>query len=112
MVSANSGRSWRERRLPAPQFDVAIDPTRPDRRLASSEAGIAISQNGGESWRPIDSERAGLLTWTRDAVMLVDGAGAVHHSTDSGRTWTEIADVGERPAALNQDFVGTSRERR
>jgi hypothetical protein len=101
MVSANGGRSWSERRPPAPLFDLAIDPADPDRILASSEAGIAVSQNAGESWRPIDSQRAGLLAWTNDAVTLVDGAGAVHRSTDSGRTWTGIAKVDGRPAALN-----------
>jgi hypothetical protein len=101
LVSPDAGRSWQERTPPAPLLDLAVDPADPDRVLASSAAGLAISRDGGESWRGLSAKRAGLLAWTSAGLTLVDGGGEVHRSTDGGRSWTAVGDVGGQPAALS-----------
>jgi BNR/Asp-box repeat len=101
MVSVDGGRSWKERRPPAPLLDLAVDPADADRVVVTSEAGIAVSHDAGASWRPLHADRAGLLAWTRSALTLVDSRGRVHRSTDGGRTWKPVGDVGGQPAALS-----------
>jgi hypothetical protein len=101
MVSGDGGRSWAERRPPAPLIDLAVDPDDADHVIASGEAALFASRDGGRTWRPVDRDRAGLLAWT-DALHLVDGAGAVHRSRD-GRRWRRIGSAGGQPAALAVD---------
>ena len=42
-VSRDGGRSWEERSAPAGLIDLAIDPARGDRVLASTESGVQVS---------------------------------------------------------------------
>jgi photosystem II stability/assembly factor-like uncharacterized protein len=100
LISADRGRTWEQSRPPAPVIDLAIDAGDGDRVLASTEAGLALSRDAGRSWRRIDAERAGLLAWTRDGLTLVDFDGRVHRSTDEGRSWEPVGDIGGQPAAL------------
>jgi hypothetical protein len=101
MVSGDGGRTWQQRRPPAPLIDLAVDPADPDRVVGSSEAGIAVSRDAGQSWRPLHADRTGLMTWSDDGIALVDGSGRVHRSLDSGRTWNAVGDVGGQPAAMS-----------
>ena len=103
MVSRDGGRAWKQRRPPAPLFDLAVDPVDADRIVVSSEAGIALSRDAGQTWRPLDASRAGLLAWQPDGLTLIDGDGRVQRSTDLGGSWTEIGEIGGRPAALSAD---------
>ncbi len=99
LASADGGRTWRRRRPPGPLLDLAIDPRDGDRIVVSGERGLAVSRDGGKRWRPLDSERVGLLAWT-DELVLVDAAGDVHSSADAGRTFTSVGALGGQPAAL------------
>ena len=98
LVSADGGRTWRERRPPGPLVDLAIDPADSDHVVASGEAALFTSNDAGRTWRPL-AERAGLLAWP-DALVLVDAEGHVHASSDGGRTFREVGEAGGRPAAL------------
>jgi hypothetical protein len=100
LVSTDGGRTWAERTPPAPVIDLALDPGDPARSVASTEAGLFGSRDGGESWRQLARDRAGLLAWTADGLVLVDGAGAVHRSRDGGRRFERVGDVGGQPAAM------------
>ena len=102
MVSDDGGSSWARRRPPSALYDLAIDPSDPDRVLATSGRGLAISNDAGETWRPVDQRRAGLLVWGQRGVVLVDGAGTVQRSSDDGRSWERVGEVGGQPAALVQ----------
>jgi hypothetical protein len=101
LVSADGGRTWQQRRPPAPLIDLAVDPADSEHVLAATEAGIAASRDAGRSWRLLNAARAGLMAWTADGVALVDGDGVVHRSTDGGRAWKAVGDVGGQPAAMS-----------
>jgi hypothetical protein len=100
LVSTDSGRGWRERTPPAAVIDLAVDPADAEHVVASTEAGLFSSRDAGEAWRPLSRDRAGLLAWTPEALVLVDGAGIVHRSEDGGRRFTKAGDIGGQPAAL------------
>lgn len=100
LVSRDGGRSWQERTPPAPLIDLAIDPGDARRVVASTQGGLFASRDAGESWRPLTREYAGLLAWTPAALVLVDGAGAVHRSVDGGRSFEAAGEIGGQPAAL------------
>lgn len=100
MVSDDEGRTWAEREPPGSLIDLAVDPDDPQRIVAAGQAGLAVSSDDGESWRPLGRE-LGLLTWpAADRLYLVDGDGAVHVSADSGASWKAVGELGGQPAAL------------
>jgi hypothetical protein len=103
-VSADGGRTWAKRTPPAPLLDLAAAPGRAEQVVASTEDGLFVSRDVGLRWRPMNSEAAGLLAWSRDDVLyLVDGAGQVFLSADGGSSWRERGGVGGRPAAFVHD---------
>jgi hypothetical protein len=99
MVSADAGRTWKERTPPGALLDLAIDPADPDRIVVSGERGLAVSRDGGKGWRPLDADRVGLLAWA-DRLVLIDAAGDVHASADGGRSFEKVGSLGGQPAAL------------
>jgi photosystem II stability/assembly factor-like uncharacterized protein len=100
MVSNDGGRSWQQHQPPAPLLDLAIDPSNADHVVASGEAGLLVSRDGGSSWRSLTRHRAGLLAWTDDALVLINTNGTVYRSTDDGRTFESVGEIGGQPAAL------------
>lgn len=84
LTSADGGRSWEQRTPPAAVIDLAVDPHDALSVVASTEAGIFGSGDAGRTWRPTSPDRAGLLAWTPAALILVDGRGEVHVSSDGG----------------------------
>ena len=99
LASPDSGRSWETRRPPGPVIDLALDPADPERIVVTTEGGLHVSRDAGRGWRPLDAERAGLLSWG-DELVLVDAEGRVHASRDGGRSWDERGSIGGQPAAL------------
>lgn len=100
MVSSTAGRSWSERRPPSALLDLAVNPEDADHIVASGQDGLFASRNGGESWRSLaGADRSGLLAWT-DILVLVDGVGRVHRSTDAGHSFTRAGELGGQPAAV------------
>jgi photosystem II stability/assembly factor-like uncharacterized protein len=101
MVSENGGQDWTEQAPPASMFSLAIDPTDPSRVVAATETGLHSSTNRGDDWRALREDLAGLLAWpTKDRLYLVDGAGDVRLSSDSGRDWEPVGSIGGQPAAF------------
>ena len=59
-----------------------------------------MSVNEGRSWAR-EGERIGLLAWPRTGrLYLVTLSGEVQKSSDVGRSWTAVGNVGGEPAAL------------
>jgi hypothetical protein len=104
MVSRDAGRSWKTIRPPGGLVDLAVDPSDPNRVIASTEQGLLESQNEGRAWRPLTLRDAplGLLAWPRgDQPYLVDGQGRVYRGENRGREWRQTGgSIGGQPAAF------------
>jgi hypothetical protein len=98
--SEDAGRTWEPARLPAPAFDVALDPAGGRRIVASTEQGLHASDDGARSWRRL-GPGSGLLAWPEPDLLLVVGLdGTVSRSADGGRTLEEVGSAGGRPEAI------------
>jgi hypothetical protein len=107
MVSADRGKTWTERKPKAPLLDLAPDPTSPDRLLATTQAGLLASVDGGATWTVVGHE-IGLLGWPApEWLYLVAANGAVFRSANGGRAWLRVGAIGGQPAAF---LAQTSRE--
>jgi photosystem II stability/assembly factor-like uncharacterized protein len=100
MLSDDGGETWLERRPPAPVIDLAVDPGDPRRIIASTEAGLAVSENDGRSWRPL-SDAVGLASWPEaKRLYLIDANGEVQLSRNGGGAWDAVGQIGGQPAAM------------
>lgn len=101
MVSDAGGQEWEQRPVPAPVFDLAIDPGDVDHVVIATEVGIFESRNAGENWQPLSRELAGLLAWpSEEALYVADGTGAVHRSENGGRSFQPVGSIGGQPVAF------------
>lgn len=100
LVSDDAGRTWTERRAPAPVLDLVPDASDPDHLVASTAKGLFRSRDAGARWRAAGAE-LGLLAWPAPNVLyLVAGTGDVFRSEDGGRGWNRVGALGGEPAAL------------
>jgi photosystem II stability/assembly factor-like uncharacterized protein len=100
MVSTDLGRDWQERDIPAPPFDVAIDPSDREHLAAATEDGVYESRDAGRTWSRRD-DRLALLAWAaRDRLFLLDASGRVLVSRDGGRSVEQRGAVGGQPVAF------------
>jgi photosystem II stability/assembly factor-like uncharacterized protein len=100
MFSRDAGRTWTERRPPAPLIDLAVNPANLSHLLATGETGLWRSDDEGRAWAPAGRE-SGLLAWpVPGRVYLISAAGAARVSGNGGKRWATVGDVGGEPAAL------------
>jgi hypothetical protein len=100
LVSDDNGESWEKRSPPGPLLSLAVSPDDPDGIVAATDDGIYASEAAGRRWRSLD-DRAGLLAWPRSgSLFLVASDGGVMTSTDDGRSWTQVGNLGGQPAAF------------
>jgi hypothetical protein len=108
LVSSDDGRTWEGRAAPMPLVDLAVDPADPDRWVGSTEQGLFVSEDGGESWRqhePIPNIR---FAWQPGGDLYrVDPGGPVKVSSDGGGSWQERGSTGGEPHAITVDADGT-----
>lgn len=73
---------------------------------AASEGSGARSEDGGESWQPIDGGVGGYrsaVVWLDDARLLAVGSDGTSLSADQGRTWRVLAGEGFHALACGRD---------
>lgn len=99
-ISDDDGEKWEERDPPEPLLDLAVHPSDPEQLVATGERGVYVSEDDGETWRPLGGE-VGFVAWpAEDRLYLVGATGRVQMSEDLGRSWAEVGTVGAQPAAL------------
>ena len=102
LASADSGKTWRRRPAPEPLVDLAIDPTDPERVVASGGSALYLSTDGGRSWTPVSNGVSGHLAWPaarRLYLATLDGAFLTATSPDG--SWRPRTPLGEPVAALH-----------
>jgi hypothetical protein len=106
LASSDRGRTWDELERPGPLVDLAANPADADELLASTEAGLFRSSNGGRDWTGLTAG-IGLIAWPNpETVYLVEANGNVLVSGDSGDSWVRRGNIGGQPAALLGRSVG------
>jgi DNA-binding CsgD family transcriptional regulator/photosystem II stability/assembly factor-like uncharacterized protein len=105
--SSDDGRSWTETELPVQGFSLSISrPTKDDAWVygtAGSTASLAVTHDGGSTWRLVSAPSAGgptklyFIDASQGWALLGDGAAAgsqpkeVFGTHDGGQTWTHLA---------------------
>jgi hypothetical protein len=98
MVS-DDGRDWDRRSTIAP-LDLAVSPDDPGLVLATTEAGLQRSTDGGRSWTLApDAPQLAVLDWSDELVGVTKG-GTIQASLDRGATWTRRGEIGGEPQAM------------
>jgi photosystem II stability/assembly factor-like uncharacterized protein len=103
MVSEDRGRRWTKRDLPAPPFDLAVDPADDAHLVAATELGLLASRDRGRTWRPlaVRDAQAGLLAWpATDRLHLAGADGRISASDDGGASFRPVGAVDGEPVAL------------
>ncbi|WP_165368135.1 F510_1955 family glycosylhydrolase [Phytoactinopolyspora endophytica] len=82
--------------------DVAISSDDADTVLITTESGPLVSEDGGESFEPLDGAPVVVLVdWPRpDELYAVAPDGAIHRSADGGSTWDSAAELSAQPQAM------------
>ena len=105
LVSDDGGRTWTERAVPAPPFDLAVDPADPRRLVAATEVGLLASPDAGRTWRALGlrPQAPGLLAWPERGRLYRAGFdGAISVSDDGGATFRPTGAVEGEPVALTE----------
>jgi hypothetical protein len=91
-----------------PLVDFAVSPTDQQVLVASSEAGVVRSADGGRTWQPMTgAPRLTVLTWSTAELLGVDMDGRVHALGSDG-VWQLRGDVGGSAEAITVDETGES----
>ena len=106
LVSDDGGKQWDERTLPGSLLALAIRPGNPGEVVASGEAQLYASPDGGSKWRPVAGE-PGLLAWpAQDRLFALGFDGTLRRSADAGRSWEAAGSLGGEPAAFEAAAPG------
>ncbi len=108
LVSRDGGRSFEERTAPGVALDADVDPARPDHIVITTDEGVFVSPNAGDSWRQRDVLTGPAhLAWSRQgALFRIEAGGAVRVSEDGGETWRERGNAGGSATTVTIDRRG------
>jgi hypothetical protein len=103
VISEDGGRTFTERFTPRGLIvDFEVDPASPDRLLAATEDRLFRSEDGGETWRPVQLIDGARLAWpAADRLYLAAADGTVSRSADGGERFEEVGRVEGEPAVLD-----------
>jgi hypothetical protein len=108
LVSTDGGRDWETKAAPLPLVALEVDPDDPKRWVGSTERGIFVSEDGGESWRQRDPTPNVRFAWSDDGELFrIDPGGPVKVSTDGGMRWEDRGSTGGEPQAMTVAEDGT-----
>src|SRR6266536_5371786 len=93
LESVDGGAGWKPR-LRAQLMGLAVNPNDP-RRVLASGAGIALSTDGGRTWRSVLDlpGGAGPVAWSQSNPQLAYAVGfnrTLYRSADGGETWSAV----------------------
>lgn len=98
--SPDAGKTWTDLGTP-PLFDFALDPKDPAHLIGTTQPGPVRSTDGGTTFEPIpEAPLLAFLAWSDPTLYAIAPDGTVQTSTDSGDTWTQLAQLEGQPQAL------------
>lgn len=101
LVSKDDGKTFETRAAPLPLVALEVDPGDTRRWIGSTERGIFVSADGGETWRQQDPTPNVRFAWAEDGTLYrVDPGGPVKVSTDGGQRWEDRGSTGGEPQAM------------
>jgi hypothetical protein len=100
LMISNDRQTWETRAEGLPFTDIAVDPSNPATVLGTGSATVAVSVDGGRTWRPVGRQRLQYLSWNSAGLFGISPDGAVLTSTDAGQTWRQRSVVSGTPHAL------------
>jgi Sortilin, neurotensin receptor 3, len=100
LVSGDEGKTWETRAAPMPLVALEVNPADPKLWIGSTERGIFVSRDGGETWRQTDPTPNVRFAWAEDGTLYrIDPGGPVKVSTDGGDSWEDRGSTGGEPQA-------------
>lgn len=101
LVSDDEGRTWEARTAPMPLVDLEVDPANADHWIGTTERGIFLSTDAGETWRQRDPTPNVRVAWEEEGELYrIDPGGYLKASADGGETWEDRGSTGGEPHAL------------
>jgi Sortilin, neurotensin receptor 3, len=101
LVSGDEGKTWETRAAPMPLVALEVNPADPKLWIGSTERGIFLSQDSGETWRQTDPTPNVRFAWADDGTLYrIDPGGPVKVSTDGGERWEDRGSTGGEPQAM------------
>ena len=99
LSSRDGGRTFTERAFPhGALLDFEVDPSDPEGLVASSDAELLRSRDGGATWQSLGRAAGTRLGWpARNALYRALKDGTVERSADGGDTWQAAAPVDGEP---------------
>ncbi|MCU0533040.1 MAG: YCF48-related protein [Hydrococcus sp. Prado102] len=102
-LSKDGGKTWTKPRMvglnDAP-FELAVDPTNPNRVLATTRSGMYESSNSGDNWTLVPNTQEApvislaLLAEGKRTIMygyrFLQSAPGIYHSNDGGKIWEKL----------------------
>ncbi len=108
LVSNDDGRTWATRAAPLPLVALEVNPDDPQHWIGSTERGIFVSEDGGETWRQRDPTPNVRFAWADSGELYrIDPGGPVKVSTDGGESWEDRGSTGGEPQAMTVGEDGT-----
>jgi photosystem II stability/assembly factor-like uncharacterized protein len=84
-----------------PMADFSVSPRDADLVVATTEQGLARSDDGGRTFRVINGAPLLLVNWVDDGTLVgASPDGTIYASTDEGASWQRRGSLDTAPAAL------------
>ena len=100
-VSSDGGKTFANKRPPDPLVDLEVDPSDPQRWVATTQSGIFTSSDQGGAWRQREPVPNARLAWPEAGTLFrIDPGGPVKRSEDGGETWKDVGTTGGEPRGL------------
>ncbi|MFI9585934.1 F510_1955 family glycosylhydrolase [Streptomyces sp. NPDC052236] len=92
--------TWEDRAV-LDALDLAADPAKDGRLLATTATGVVASADGGVTFGKATGPVQAYLSWpAQGALFGIDPSGKLRHSANGGTTWEDLSTVPGTPRAL------------
>jgi hypothetical protein len=103
LISEDGGKTFEENFTPRGLIiDFEVDPENPEKIVAANEEEIFMTENGGQSWRPVVGGEGVRLAWTDpDKLYRADKDGTFYVSPDGAQSFQEVSKLDGEPYKIH-----------